>query len=395
MKRRIGIVLADMPRYSETFLLIKFKALKELEYDVTLFLDKKNNDKTFDEIPIVGLPRLNQGVFINIFTLVREILICATIVPGRTIRFIWFSLRQGINVKSIVLNLFKSSRLLRSNLDWIHFGFGTLGLGRELVGIVTGSKLAVSFRGFDLMVFPNNRIGVYDKLFSHLDKAHFISKSLWMKAESLGFAGKYELIIPGTELSISDLGDWPRNLSRAEIHMVTTARLHWIKGLDYSIQAIYKLILEHNLRIKYTIIGGGEELERLKYLTYLYQIEEFVEFVGVKSRLETQHLLNSADIYLQYSLSEGYCNSLVEAQGKGLVCVASRVGGLIENLENGFSGYLVDGMNPDKLVETLLKIIKTDKSNIQEIRKRAVTNALTKFDFKVHKDSWESFYSES
>lgn len=394
MSQRIGIVLAEAPKYSETFFWIKIEALKSLGFEAILYLDSKSYKSSINGITVSSLPNLTKGKFANVVTLICTILPCILIAPKRTIKFVTLSLQNGIVLRRLILNLFKSSKLLQSELDWIHFGFGTLGLGREFIGVATDTRLAASFRGFDLSVYPIGKTNVYNELFKYLNKTHFISDSLFEKAKMLSFEGNYEIIIPATNLVVSNVRECPKIERNKEIHIITVARLHWVKGLDYSIQAVCKLIKEHGLNIRYTIIGGGDDMERLKYLAYLYDIDKSIKFVGVKSKQDTQDLLGMADIYLQYSLSEGYCNAVIEAQAKRILCIASNVGGLSENIEDGYSGYLVDPLNPTMLSEKILEIIESDMRVIEKVRKKATANVVDKSNFAAHKDAWNSFYSE-
>ena len=48
--------------------------------------------------------------------------------------------------------------------------------------------------------------------------------------------------------------------SKKTIEILTVARLHWIKGLEYTIEAMGKL---ESINFRYTIVGNGDEYERL------------------------------------------------------------------------------------------------------------------------------------
>ena len=47
------------------------------------------------------------------------------------------------------------------------------------------------------------------------------------------------------------------------IEILTVARLHWVKGLEYTIEAMGNL---ESVNFNYTIIGSGIEYERLMLL---------------------------------------------------------------------------------------------------------------------------------
>lgn len=53
-----------------------------------------------------------------------------------------------------------------------------------------------------------------------------------------------------------------------------------------------------------------------------------------------KHLVTS-DIYIQYSVQEGFCNAVLEAQATGMLCVVSDAEGLAENVLHEITGWVV------------------------------------------------------
>ena len=65
------------------------------------------------------------------------------------------------------------------------------------------------------------------------------------------------------------------------------------------------------------------------------------------------------------SLSEGFGLTAVEAMAAGLPVVASRVGGLIEIVQDGLTGILVEPENHTELANAMLKCLKDREYAIQ------------------------------
>src|SRR5690606_3630908 len=63
-------------------------------------------------------------------------------------------------------------------LDWLHFGFGTMALGRENLAKAMGAKMAVSFRGFDYYVYPRKNSECYCVLYSKNASYHVLSEGM-------------------------------------------------------------------------------------------------------------------------------------------------------------------------------------------------------------------------
>jgi len=89
----------------------------------------------------------------------------------------------------------------------------------------------------------------------------------------------------------------------------------------------------------------------------------------------------AADVVHVPSRSESFGLVAVEAQASGTPVVASRVGGLIYCVDDGASGALVDGWDPDDHAAALLEIL-TDPSRADLMSKQAVEWA--------ERFSWES-----
>ncbi len=67
-----------------------------------------------------------------------------------------------------------------------------------------------------------------------------------------------------------------------------------------------------------------------------------------------------ADVYVNASLCEAFGLGGVEAMACGLPVVATRVGGAVETVEEGSTGYLVEPDDPSALAEAVLHLLEDD-----------------------------------
>ncbi|MEW6217386.1 MAG: glycosyltransferase, partial [Candidatus Bipolaricaulota bacterium] len=58
------------------------------------------------------------------------------------------------------------------------------------------------------------------------------------------------------------------------------------------------------------------------------------------------------------SISEGFCNAVLEAQAMMLPVVCSDADGLPENVQDGVTGFIVPRRNPEALAASLLKFAR-------------------------------------
>jgi glycosyltransferase involved in cell wall biosynthesis len=97
------------------------------------------------------------------------------------------------------------------------------------------------------------------------------------------------------------------------------------------------------------LVGEGESMQALQLLVRRLNIlPERVIFAG--RREEVNAYCRACDLFVLPSESEGLSNSLLEAMASGLVCIASRIGGNVDVMEDGHSGILFAAGSADELV---------------------------------------------
>jgi colanic acid/amylovoran biosynthesis glycosyltransferase len=112
-----------------------------------------------------------------------------------------------------------------------------------------------------------------------------------------------------------------------------------------------------------------------------------VILAGQISQEEIINHLKKADMYVQYSLSEGFCNSVLEAQAMEVLTIVSNGGALAENVIHNTTGYVVPMRQPIVLFETLKDIILSSEETKNSIRANA-KNRVSKY-FNLHKQQEE------
>lgn len=92
--------------------------------------------------------------------------------------------------------------------------------------------------------------------------------------------------------------------------------------------------------------------------------EEDVVFAGGTNDLLVNALQRRAAVVVQKSIREGFCLAVTEAMWKGTPVVASNVGGIPLQIEDGVNGYLCEPKDTAAFAEKILRILKNpDKGN--------------------------------
>lgn len=140
------------------------------------------------------------------------------------------------------------------------------------------------------------------------------------------------------------------------------------------------------------IAGIGPERARLEELCRTLQLEQSVQFLGM--RTDVTRLMSAADGYLMSSKWEGLPMVLLEASASGLPIVATDVGGNKEVVHDGVSGYLAEASNPDQLAECMIKVM-TRPEEIRSNMGRAGREYVSRhFNINTIVERWENLYGQ-
>lgn len=106
-----------------------------------------------------------------------------------------------------------------------------------------------------------------------------------------------------------------------------------------------------DMNVYYIIAGRGELQQYLEKLIDTRNLRDRVKLLGF--RTDVKELYEVADIFVFPSFREGLSLSVMEAMASGLPCVASRIRGNSDLLENTEGGFLCDPHNASQFVEKL------------------------------------------
>jgi glycosyltransferase involved in cell wall biosynthesis len=389
---KIGLIFTSFPSTSETFLLSKINGLKKSGYKVILFGRGELSDY-HDEL--ILHPKLGNNFFIRlvqVFTSLSKLLIKN---PLKSIKYLKLEKKDGVGPIESFKNLYINSHLISTNLDWIHFCFCSTVIRRENVAKAIGAKMSISLRGYDISIYPLKNRDCYSGVWNKLDKVHSISNSLLSTAVRLGLNLKIPTMIinPAIDVNHFSLEKTNDKKFKNTLKFLTVSRLHWIKGLEYTLEAL-SILKINGYNFNYDIIGDGPELERLKFARNQLKLNENVNFIGYLEHKKIKDFYRKSDIYLQYSIQEGFCNSLLEAQSMELICIGSNAEGLNENILNSKTGYIVEKRNPFKLYQQIKYVLNQKDEDLDKMRKNAKLHVLRNFDIKNQSQYFVSFFQK-
>jgi len=354
--RRLVLVTDHFPKFSETFFAHEFIGLLERGWDIHVLCNRSNSDQH------PYFPQLRRHL----------------------------ESRERIHVVQDF-----EAQLADLQPDLVHFGYGTLALGRMHMRDILGCKVVVSFRGYDINYHGLEDPHVYDDLWAHADMVNCVSQDVWKRAQRRGCpADKPHMVI-------TDAADLSRFVAPERIHgdvgtadrplrVLSVGRLHWKKGHEFGLQAVRALV-DEGVEVEYRILGDGPHRESILFAIHDLGLEQHVELPGARRADDVRDAMRWADVCLHPAISEGFCVSVIEAQSMGLPVVCTDADGLGENVADGETGFVVARRDAGALAERLREVA-SDPALRERMGAAAVSRAHERFGFDRQLDELETLY---
>jgi D-inositol-3-phosphate glycosyltransferase len=182
---------------------------------------------------------------------------------------------------------------------------------------------------------------------------------------------RIRLVPPGVDHGI--FFPRPRNEARARLHLagvrllLFVGRLQPHKGPDVAVRALAESLArdpEGTDDVLLAIVGGpsgtghGAEVARLMDLAGALGVEERVMLFPPQPQVRLADFYSAAEAIIVPSRSESFGLVALEAQACGTPVVAAAVGGLRYVVDDGVTGFLVEGHDPADHADRLLEILR-------------------------------------
>lgn len=199
---------------------------------------------------------------------------------------------------------------------------------------------------------------------------------------------KMVVVYNGTEIPPSEAINKQNNPSK--IRAVFTARLSQPKDPFMLIEAISRLDEAIKEKFFLSIIGDGEQKEKIKDLVSRKHLEKQIALLGQKDRKEIFNIYKQSDIFVLSSKWEGFPYTVIEAMSYGLPVIADNVGGIHEAVTPE-CGILVPHHNVEKWREALEEIL-LHPEKIGGMARASYGIVRQKFDIKKMLQETEEIY---
>ncbi len=139
------------------------------------------------------------------------------------------------------------------------------------------------------------------------------------------------------------------------------------------------------------LVGDGELRKELELKVDNLNLGKYVHFLGARSDIE--NILDSIDVFVLASYTEGLSNALLEAMASKKAVIASRVGGNVEVVEDGVDGLLVT-TESSSIANAMKKLIDS-KGLRDEMGENAFNHIVRQFSLEQMLTFYTSIFNQS
>jgi L-malate glycosyltransferase len=173
----------------------------------------------------------------------------------------------------------------------------------------------------------------------------------------------------------------------------TLANIRHVKGIDVLVRAAQRVCREIP-NVKFLVVGSVLEAETMTSLrAQVESLQLAANFHFVGGLTNPFPVLRASNVFCLPSRNEGFSNALIQAMGCGLPCVATRVGGNGEALEEGQSGYLVASEDADAMADRILRFLR-DPALAQQMGQTARETVSARFSMDAMMNRLSAIYDE-
>ncbi len=142
-----------------------------------------------------------------------------------------------------------------------------------------------------------------------------------------------------------------------------TPQLIYFSGLreykrPYFAIVVLKTLLSKYCELNLVITGEGPSLSKIKNFVNEMNVEEKVKFTGKLQKEQLLKLISESYVNLQFSVAEGFGITAIEASACGTPTVAFKTTGVVDAIEDGKNGFLVENEDINEFINKVDHILQ-------------------------------------
>ncbi|HVF64573.1 MAG TPA: glycosyltransferase family 4 protein [Casimicrobiaceae bacterium] len=364
---RIGVVVKGYPRLSETFISQELHALEAQGFRLALFSLRQPTDARVHPIhaqiraSVAYLPEYLHEAPLRVLRAWRSMRASQNYVRARA-AFVADVRRDATRNR---VRRFGQAMVLAAELpaDVVHLHAHFLHTPASVAryaSLLTGRPFSISAHAKDIWTTPD------------WDKREKLAACAWTTTctrtgadhlRAVSTSATVDLVYHGIDTTRFPLPPARSNIDGV-ITVLSVGRAVDKKGFDDLLVALARMKPRRGWRFEH--VGGGPDLPKLERLAHELGIDARCTWRGALAQGDVLDAYRRADVFALASRvsgdgdRDGLPNVLLEAQSQKLACVATRVGGIAELIEDEATGLLAPERDPIAFAKALERVIDDD-----------------------------------
>ena len=188
-----------------------------------------------------------------------------------------------------------------------------------------------------------------------------------------------------------------RNLEE-DTKLLFVGRLDERKGLRYLLEALPLVLRKYPVRLR--IVGKGILEDDIKQQCQELKLDEIIDFLGFVSKEELANEYASCNIFVLPAIvdskgdTEGLGIVMIEALAHEKPVIASAVGGIVDVIQSGVTGLLVNEKDPEALSQSIIELI-ADPVRAKELGQRGLKDIQERFGWSRLVLLWQDVFTKA
>ncbi len=198
-------------------------------------------------------------------------------------------------------------------------------------------------------------------------------------------------------LTIEPKAPCVRNLEE-DTKLLFVGRLDERKGLKYLLEALPLVLRKYPVRLR--IVGKGILEQEIKQQCQELKLDKVIDFLGFVSKEELANEYASCNIFVLPAIvdskgdTEGLGIVMIEALAHEKPVIASAVGGIVDVIQSGVTGLLVNEKDPQVLAQSIIELI-ADPVRAKELGQRGLKDIQVRFGWSRLVLLWQDIFTKA
>jgi phosphatidylinositol alpha-1,6-mannosyltransferase len=161
------------------------------------------------------------------------------------------------------------------------------------------------------------------------------------------------------------------------------------KGVDSVIKSLPAVVRECG-PVAYRIVGGGDDMPRLKALADELRVSRYITFVGELSDSELREEYRNCSLFVMPSEKEGFGIVFLEAMAYGKPVIGGAHGGTPSVVKHDETGLLVNNLDIPGLAQSIVRVLREDGLR-ERLGRAGHQRLLDDFTFRTFEANFDSY----